>query len=156
MDTEAFAEQIVAMQDTLYRVSYSLLREPCDREDAVQEAIRRAWEHRNSLRNDDYLRTWVVRILLNECYRLLRKRTRETPVDTLPEREAPPDADRLLHDAFLSLEEPLRVVMVLRFIEEYDLRSIARILRIPEGTVKSRINRARKKLSAPGREVYLG
>lgn len=155
MDTEEFAEKIVAMQDTLYRVSYSLLREKCDREDAVQECIRRAWQHRAQLRNDDYMRTWVTRILLNECYSILRKSAREFPQENLPDRTAPPDANAMLHDTFMCLNPRLRVVMVLRFIEDYDIKSIARTLRIPEGTVKSRINRARKELGAPGKEVYL-
>lgn len=147
MNSETFAERIVAMQETLYRVSYSLLPQPADREDAVQECIRKAWQKRGSLREERYLQTWVIRILINECYALLRKKRRELPEEALPAyRQAPPDADLYLHDLFLSLEEKLRLPAVLYYIEEYAVGEIAGMLRIPAGTVKSRLHRARGRL----------
>lgn len=146
MTNESFAERIVGMQETLYRVSYSLLPQAADREDAVQESIRKAWQQRARLRDDRYLETWAVRILLNECYAMLRKKRRELPMDTLPERAAPPDADPFLHDMFLRLEESLRMPAVLYYVEEYPIQDIARMLRMPAGTVKSRLHRARKKI----------
>jgi RNA polymerase sigma-70 factor (ECF subfamily) len=68
MTGEAFAKAVTGMTQTLYRVSCSQLPNEADREDAVQEALRRAWEKRGSLKDDRYLRTWVVRILLNVCH----------------------------------------------------------------------------------------
>ena len=155
MTNEEFAGRIVAMQETLYRVSYSILQKRCDQEDAVQEAIGKAWQQRGKLREDAAMQQWVIRILIHECYALLRCRKRETPVDTLPEREAPPDADIPLHQLFLSLEETLRLPAVLHYIEGYELKDIARMLRLPAGTVKSRLHRARKKMKETydGREV---
>lgn len=146
MTNDEFAQRIVDMQETLYRVSYSLLPAPCDREDAVQETIRKAWQKRATLREARVMQTWVIRILLNECYALLRKKRREIPTDEMPERAAPPDADFLLLDLFLSLEEKLRTPAVLHYIEEYPLQDVARMLRLPVGTVKSRLHRARKQL----------
>ncbi len=146
MTTEEFAGRIVTMQETLYRVSYSILRRPCDQEDAVQEAIRKAWQQRDKLRDDSLLKAWVIRILIRECYALLRKRRREIPLEALPEREAPPDADFALHELFLSLEESLRIPAVLHYIEGYELTDIARMMRLPTGTVKSRLHRARRKM----------
>jgi RNA polymerase sigma-70 factor (ECF subfamily) len=58
MTSEEFEQRIVAMQDTLYRVSYSLLYRACD---AVRESIRRAREKREQLRTDAYMQTWVIR-----------------------------------------------------------------------------------------------
>jgi RNA polymerase sigma-70 factor (ECF subfamily) len=146
MTTEEFAGRIVAMQETLYRVSYSILPRRCDQEDAVQEAIRRAWQQRGRLRDDSLMKAWVIRILIRECYAILRKRKREVIMETLPEREAPPDADFALHELFLSLEESLRVPAVLHYIEGYELADIARMMRLPTGTVKSRLHRARRKM----------
>ncbi len=155
MTNEEFAGRIVAMQETLYRVSYSILQKRCDQEDAVQEAIGKAWQQRGKLREDAAMQKWVIRILIHECYALLRCRKRETPVDTLPEWETPPDADIALHELFLSLEETLRLPAVLHYIEGYELKDIARMLRLPAGTVKSRLHRARKKMKETydGREV---
>lgn len=149
MTDEAFAQRIVAMQETLYRVSYSLLAQTCDREDAVQECIRKAWQKRESLREERTMQTWVIRILINECNSLLRRKRRELPVEAMPDetpRTPPLDADILLHDMFLSLEEPLRVPAVLFYMEDYEIKEIARMLRLPAGTVKSRLHRARGKM----------
>lgn len=146
MTSDQFAERIVGMQETLYRVSYSILAQPADREDAVQECIRKAWQKRDKLRDPKLMQTWVVRILINECYTLHRKRKRELLYDQPPERTAPPGADSDLHDEVLALPEELRLPVVLHYMEGYRLEEIAGILRIPEGTVKSRLHRARKEL----------
>jgi RNA polymerase sigma-70 factor, ECF subfamily len=87
MTQEEFAGRIAAMQDTLCRVSTAILPQLRDREDAVQEAVEMAWRKPENLRNPDALRAWMIRILINECYALLRRRRHEIPSDTLPERE---------------------------------------------------------------------
>jgi len=156
MTKEEFAERIVAMQETLYRVSYTIVQKRCDQEDAVQEAIRKAWQQRGKLREDHLMQPWVVRILIHECYALLRRRKREMPTETLPEREAPPDADAALHDLFLSLDESLRLPTVLHYIEGYELKDIARMLHLPTGTIKSRLHRARKKMKETWDEEVCG
>ena len=79
MTSEQFAQEIVALTDTLYRVSYSILREACDREDAVQSCLEKAWKKRRALRDERYLKTWLVRILINECYNICRRRAKEAP-----------------------------------------------------------------------------
>ena len=62
---EAFTEAIIRMTPTLFRVARGQLLIEADQQDAVQEAIRRSWEKRGSLKNERYLQTWVIRILLN-------------------------------------------------------------------------------------------
>ena len=88
MTNERFAQEIVALTDTLYRVSYSILPEKCDREDAVQSCLEKAWKRRRALREERYLKTWLVRILINECYDIHRRRAREAPCE-LPEHAGP-------------------------------------------------------------------
>jgi RNA polymerase sigma-70 factor (ECF subfamily) len=148
MTSEEFEQRIVAMQDTLYHVFYSLLSRACDREDAVQECIRRAWEKREQLRTDAYMQTWVIRILLRECCRAAGKGRREIPTDVLPQRDVSPIRDDTLHDAILNLPEKLRIPVVLHYMEGYELKEIAAMLRLPVGTVKTRLLGARKKLKA--------
>ncbi len=146
MTQEEFAHRIVAMQDTLYRVSATLLPQLCDREDAVQEAIIKAWQKQSSLRHDYALRAWVVRILINECYTLLRRRTREEATGTLPEWEAAPDAPHDLYRLFTTLDEKYRLPMVLYYVEGYCVEEAARMLQLPQGTFKSRLHRGRQLL----------
>ena len=144
MTHEEFAERITAMQGTLYRVSATVLNQPCDREDAVQSCIEKAWRKQAYLRNESRLQAWVVRILLNECYTMLRKRKRETPVESMPEVPAPKDANPDLYRFFTSLPDKLRVPMALFYIEGYSVEEIAHMQRLPLGTVKSRLCRGRE------------
>lgn len=154
MTSGEFEQRIVAMQDTLFRVCYSLLPQACDREDAVQECIRRAWEKRDQLKTDAYMQTWVIRILIRECCRAARGNRREIPTEQLPEREASSSSDPALRDAVMHLPERLRIPVVLHYMEGYELKEIAAALRLPLGTVKTRLSAARKRLKAMlGEEV---
>lgn len=146
MTHEVFAQQIVAMQGTLYRVSSSILPQLCDREDAVQACIEKAWRKRADLRDDAKLQSWVVRILIHECYQILRRRKRETPMEAVPEMPAPTGANASLYRFFSSLPDKLRLPMVLYYLEGYSIAEIGGMLRLPQGTVKSRLARGREKM----------
>ena len=146
MTQAEFTGRVVAMQNTLYRVSTTILPQMCDREDAVQGAIEKALLKCDRLRDDRALEKWLTRILINECYALLRKRKRETLFDDLPERETAPDANPDLYQLFTSLEEKYRLPMVLYYVEGYTVEETARMLRMPNGTIKSRLYRGRQLL----------
>lgn len=144
MTAAEFSDQVLLMEPMLYRVAYGLLLNRTDCADAVQEALLRAWEKRRSLRDESLFRTWLVRILINECYTLLRRRKRAIPLDEIPEPAAPPDADRELHDAIARLDKQLRLPVVLHYMEGYSVSEVASMLRLPAGTVKTRLFKARK------------
>ena len=146
MTGDEFSERIIGMMQTLYRVSYSQLPQSCDRDDAVQECLYKAWKKRRQLKDERTMQTWVIRILINECRNIQKRSGRELALDELPEREAPPSADHELHDALLEIDEKLRLPMLLHYIEGYSTNEVAKILRLPSGTVKSRMSRARREL----------
>lgn len=148
MTKEEFSRRIVAMTDVLYRVAWSQLPQAADREDAVQETIRRAWEKRDHLRDERYMQTWVIRILLNVCDTQRRKSTRMLPTEYIPAVSREQKQDTPLLDALFSLEEKFRLPLQLRYVEGYSVAEVARMLRLPEGTVKSRLARGRDKLRA--------
>ena len=143
MDSREFAQRVEAMQGALYRVAYGLLLNRADCADAVQEALLRAWEKRGTLREKAYFGTWLTRILINECYGMLRRLLAAPPLYGLPEPAAPPDADPALHDAIARLDRKLRLPVVLHYMEGYGVDDIARMLRVPSGTIKTRLARAR-------------
>ena len=143
MTHEEFARRIVEMQASLYRVSCAILPQLCDREDAVQSCIEKAWCKQATLKDESRLQAWVTRILVNECYAIIRSRKRETPVETLPDVPAPPGSDPNLYRFFTDLPDKLRLPMVLFYLEGYEIQEIASMLRIPSGTVKSRLARGR-------------
>ena len=146
MTSEAFTEAVIRMTPMLYRIARGQLLIEADQQDAVQEAIRRSWEKRGSLKNECYLQTWVIRILLNVCHDIQRHGKREFPVDEIPDRplEAPDYTD--LRSALFRLKDKERVPVILHYIEGYDVRHVAEILRIPAGSVKTRLMRARAHL----------
>ena len=156
MTNEDFARRILAMSPMLYRLCYTQLRQQADREDAVQETIRRAWEHRDKLREERYMQTWVVRILLNVCDTQRRKARRVLPVEHLPETAVPQAEESPLYAALCVLEEKYRLPIQLHCIEGYDVAEVARMLRLPQGTVKSRMARGKAKLRELLEEEVLG
>ncbi|MBP3637085.1 MAG: sigma-70 family RNA polymerase sigma factor [Clostridia bacterium] len=156
MENEEFTRAILGMTDTLYRVASAQLRQRADREDAVQECLRKAWEHRHRLRDERYLQTWVIRILLNECHTMQRRMARTLPQEDVPAvqhtREEGP-----LKEAMLRLEERYRMPLMLHYMEGYTVEETARILRVPQGTVKTWLSRGRKTLKAIlNEEVFEG
>ncbi|MBE0600812.1 MAG: RNA polymerase sigma factor, partial [Firmicutes bacterium] len=144
MDRQELGRQIIALTGTLYHISYSLLRSEADREDAVQSAIEKGWRKAATLRDERKLKPWLVRILMNECYAILRKNRREFPAETLyDEPERADSAGTALRDEILSLPETLRLPIVLHYMEGFSILEIASALRCPKGTVLSRMNRGR-------------
>ena len=147
MTKDDFAVQIMDMKKTLYHVACGILRSEADREDAVQECILKAWEKRDSLKSDAAFRSWVTRILINECYDICRRSGTVIVLDELPESIAPEDSgNRELRDLIMEMDEIYRMPIILFYIEGFSIREISRILRIPEGTVKSRLFAGRAKL----------
>lgn len=143
MTQDAFAAQAVALQDTLFRVSYSLLHNRYDQEDAVQECMRIGLQRLSTLREERYFSTWLIRILINVCYSILRGKKREIPTETIVQ-DLPPDGNREVMEALLALDPKLRLPLVLHYVEGYKIQEIARMLGVPQSTVKTRMARGRK------------
>lgn len=150
MTKERFSELVLESETTLYRISMSMLRNETDCEDAVQTAILTAYEKLSSLKNEEYFRTWLVRILINVCNKQLRHRGRVISMednDTIHEPSVPsPDGNTEVRLALEELPEKFRQVVVLYYIEGFSVGDIKTILGIPEGTVKSRLSKGRELL----------
>ena len=145
---DAFAQEVRELTDTAYAVTYLILGNSADSEDAMSASILRAFENRGKLRKRESFRAWFLQILRHEAYTLLRTRRRLMPVEEMPEAAAPDrdDAGRLdLQEALTELTEAQRTALLLQQ-EGYDLSEIGQILDVPVGTVKSRISRAKQTL----------
>ncbi len=143
MDEREFDARIRLLTPRLYRVGRTLTRREADLEDAAQEAVFKAWRHRHALREERYFETWVIRILINECRRIGRRRGPE-PLPEDVRADDPPSPD--LGDALEHLDVRFRLPVTLHYIEGYPLEDIARILNVPLGTVKRRLFTARRRL----------
>lgn len=147
MDKEEFTRRLLPAEQMLYRVARTML--PCDADcaDAVQEAVFRAWQRLDTLREDAFFQTWLTRILINTC-RTHQRRARRYVLSDDPARHAQetPPPDPGVRDALLALPQALRLAATLHYIEGFSVREIARMTRCPEGTVKYRLHDARRRL----------
>ena len=73
MTKESYIQQVAAHKEKMYRVSFTILQNDQDVQDALQEAALKAWEKQHTLRNDQYFATWMTRIVINESYQIRRR-----------------------------------------------------------------------------------
>ncbi len=149
MDREQFTAAVLTAEPTLYRVAKTMLHNEHDCADAAQQAILRAWEQLYTLRSTRYFKTWLVRILINECNTILRRQQRLAPYDAAVAEAIPApvvDDHSDLYAAITTLEEKLRLPVELYYLEGFRTREIATLLSISENTVKTRLRTARERL----------
>ena len=143
MDREELAERTQRLKARLYRTAYLYLGSEADALEAVDEAVYLALRSLRKLREEAFFDTWMTRILLNECHRELRRRTRLAPMEVLPESAGADAYDSLpLKEAVERLPEQLRAVVILRYFTGYTQAETAAALAIPQGTVATRQRRA--------------
>lgn len=147
MNKDEFAAKVTALEGTMYRVSYSMLKNPYDQADAIQESILRAWEKLASLREEEYFQTWILRILMNVCRDFMKKNRNEYPSEEVAV-VVPEISDGVMLEALAALDEKYRMTIVLHHVEGYTTREVSRIMRVPDGTVKFRLARGRMLLKA--------
>ena len=145
MDKDSFAQELEARSGMLYRVAYTLLHDDDACRDALQDAALKAWEKRATLRQPQYFRTWITRILINTCYDTIKKRRRIVSLDEIREQASPPP-DLTLTLALAKLPERLRLPLVLCYSEGMSYQEAADALRVPVATVRGRIHRAKGEL----------
>ena len=146
MEERPFTQKLLESEPMLYRIACALLRSETDRQDAMQETALKAWKCRASLREEQYFRTWISRIMVNECHNLHRKNSRYVPMEELPDRPAPDSGEQETRLMLESLPEKQRVPLVLHYLEGFSLEEIARVQHISLALVKYRMHQARKAL----------
>lgn len=148
-DKEAFCALIDSHRLALYRVARGILNSDFDAADAIQEAIISAYSKMGSLRRNEYFKSWLIRILINECKNILRHSSRTVSVEQVNEAAVVDTypSDDVVSSYLDGLDAELRQVIVLYYYEDFSIKDIAGILQIPQGTVKSRLSRGRGELS---------
>lgn len=147
-DKAAFARIIEQNKNSMYRIAKGILKNEHDVEDALQNAVIKCYNGFPDLKKEEYFKTWMIRILINECNLIIRKNKRIIPMEEIRSVEKGIDSFNSidLSSAVDSLEHDLRVVTLLYYYEDVSAKDIAKILKINETTVRTRLYRARNKL----------
>lgn len=149
-DKDAFVELINQQKESMYKIAKTILKKEEDVADAMQETILNCWEKITTLRKPEYFRTWMVRILINNCNAIYRQRTRVVLNNEIILEETV-DADYFnveWQEMMSFLNEKQRIVVELYYVEQFKVREIADILQIGQSAVKGRLQAARKIIEA--------
>jgi RNA polymerase sigma-70 factor (ECF subfamily) len=160
-DQAAFTQIVRHYQRAIFRLAYGLTRNAGDADDLAQETFVRAWQALDRFRVGEPLYPWLSRIAVNLAFSLFRRRKRrpEDPMEPMleagrqfgveddpAEHVARRERDRHLAAAFAQLSPDHRAVLVLRVVQDLSYDEIAQALGVPQGTVMSRLARARAEL----------
>jgi len=173
-DLEAFNQLVLSYQDLAYHHAYSLMGDPASAEDVAQESFVKAFQGLNGFRGGSF-RSWLLRIVTNCAYDILRRSQRHPSQPLFPkdddgeELESAPwlaDPSASVQDAVEKAElseeirelmeqlpEAYRNVLTLVDLYQFDYSEAAQTLRVPIGTVKSRLARARLQMKEMLKEV---
>ena len=161
-DPEAFEQLITPLEQLIWRICWHYTGNRESAEDCGQETMIRIWRSLDSYRGDCALERWVYRIAANCCMDYLRKKKRDKSVSMEPMQEqgfdpADPspgteeqvvaaDEQKRLREAITMLPEDQREALIMTQLEKVPYEEAARLLGVSEGTIKSRVNRAKARL----------
>ena len=153
-DDQAFVELIAENKQAMYKIAVGILKNDFDAADAIQESILTCYEKLRELKKAQYFKTWLLRILINNCNQMLREQKKVVGIEDYyikgkkaEEKIAAPPGAATINEDFLELldqmEQQYRVVLILYYVEEMSIREISQILQMNENTVKTRLSRGR-------------
>ncbi len=152
--SRAFVELMESSKQGMYKVARSYFSNEEDIADAIQDTIEAAYRSLPNLTSAEYFHTWLIRILINKCIDIIRKKKQESPVEIFPDQGAPciELKNCEFEELMQSLDEKYRTVLLLYYSEGFKISEIAQLLDMEENTVKSRLSRGREKF----RQIWTG
>ncbi len=151
-DADAFLELMERNTLSMYKTARGILKNDNDAADAIQDTILASFERIHTLKNPQYFKTWLIRILINECNQILRHYKKVNTIEEVPEtpRQDKSLAEVEFKEMLEQVDEKYRVVLVLYYEQGFKISEIAELLELNENTVKTRLARAREQI----RSVY--
>lgn len=150
-DTEAFASLYAEIYENMYRFALYTLRNTCDAEDVVSEAVMDAFASIRKLRSEEAFKSWIFQILSNKCKDKLREYSKKTYEydEMVSEKQSVlgPEEGAIVRKSFFDLEDEERIIIGMHLFCGYKSREIAEILHMNENTVRSKESRGLKKLA---------
>ena len=145
---EAFINLIEENLISMYRVAKGILLSQEDIDDAIQNTILLSYKNINTLKKNEFFKTWLIRILINECNKIYNFNKKYIDFNEIKENYTNDEYENFdLKRAIQGLSEDLRLPIVLFYFEDMQISEIADLMNIPIGTVKSRLSRAKIKIA---------
>lgn len=156
-DMDAFSNLIICFEQDLYRISSIRLKDVADIDDVMQMTIEQALKNIKKLKNPQYIKTWLIRILINNCNAIYKRKKYKIEYNENIELNAKSDNDEVnskldFYILIKNLNEKEKLAITLYYSENLTTKEISQILKEPESTIRNRISRAIKKL----RDKYEG
>lgn len=147
-DPEAFIQLMEMQKQMMKRIAFGFFKNEEDAADAIQETILDAFVHIGDLRKLEYFRTWLTRILINNCSKLYNSNRKYVSGEEYLEGGFPKEEERILEfkELLYSLPEDSRLLFQLYYGERFTTKEIAALLEMKENTVKSKLLRGRRQL----------
>ena len=152
-EKEQFIELINANRLKMYKTAISILKNEDDANDAIQDALYSAYKNYESLKDKKLFVTWLIRILINKCYDIINKNKKvvyiddDSTIENTYGKADTYDVENSLDWVLNKIDKDLKEIVVMYYYDELSVTEIADILEIPNGTVKSRLSRARSQIS---------
>ncbi|WP_370831642.1 sigma-70 family RNA polymerase sigma factor [Clostridium sp.] len=145
---EAFINLIEENLISMYRVAKGILLSQEDIDDAIQNTILLSYKNINTLKKNEFFKTWLIRILINECNKIYNFNKKYIDFNEIKENYTNDEYENFdLKRAIQGLSEDLRLPIILFYFEDMQISEIADLMNIPIGTVKSRLSRAKIKIA---------
>ncbi|MBB6453183.1 RNA polymerase sigma-70 factor (ECF subfamily) [Salirhabdus euzebyi] len=144
---DAFERLIISHKTTMYRIAKTILPSDNDCADAIQEAIVKAYEKIHTLREPQYFKTWLLRIVMNECNQIHRHRKNLISFEkwTEPAAEDHSFTQIEVNQMLATLPKDQGDILTLFHINDISISDLALMFEVPENTIKTRLRRAREK-----------
>lgn len=146
-DEEAFLALMQLHKESLLRTALAFLRNEHDALEALQEVTYRAYKNIKTVKEPSYVKTWLIRIMMNYCHDQLKIRKRFTTDDSEVDTMSTEDISHLeMKEALATLSDEQQRLIYLKYFQDSRIKDIAQSENIPEGTVKSRLHKTMRTL----------
>lgn len=151
---EQLETKIKEHSNMVYKIAFLMLKSKEDAEEVYQETFIKLYENFKKMKNDEHMKHWLIRVTINNCKMLLRKRKRENLTELDENISFEDNSNVTSIEAVKKLPEKYRIVIYLYYYEQYKVHEMSKILKISEGTIKSQLSRAREFLKKELKEEY--
>lgn len=155
-DPDSFVRLMELNKDSMQRVAYGFFHEEEDVADVIQDTVLLAYEHIGELRKEKYFKSWLIRILINNCRKLYNSQKKIRPQEMVGNEEGKRDVYPSDNDFFRMLSilpQESKVIFQLFYGEQFTTKEISGLLQMNESTVRSKLHRGKEQLRSSWERV---